>query len=121
MRKFLFLAVLGVSCGGDSLSASDACQQEVSALCDKMFNCFSKDVLDAAKSQLGLNAADCKTKFNASECNADNIKCDLGKTYQADKAEECVNGVKNLSCNDIQSIVTTGKVPTPAACDLVCK
>jgi len=118
MRKLVLIIALSLSCGGDDeLSAQEGCNQAVDILCDKFFSCFTKEEADAAKDFIGLNAADCKVKLKAAECGADNVKCNLGETYHADKASECVNGYKGLSCTDIKK---GANLPEPAACTLIC-
>ncbi len=115
----LSLGLFATSCGGDDdeLSAQDACYQLADILCDKFFNCFTSEQLTAAQDVVGLNAADCKTKYKASECNADAVKCDLGETYHADQASSCVAQYKGLSCTDVMA---GDDMPTPAACNLIC-
>jgi hypothetical protein len=121
MRTLLCLSALLVlsSCGDEEegLTAMEACSQVQGAFCDKVFNCLPAAEKEARKAAIGLNAADCKVKFVASECNADKIRCDVGKTYKPANAKACVTGVTALSCNDI----TGGNLVTPAICDQVCQ
>ena len=124
IKKLLSLSVLsltiglGASCGSSdsSMSETEACNQLVATLCTKMFNCYTAAELTLVQSTVGLNVADCKTKLGAQQCNADAVKCDIGETYHADKAAECVTQYKGLSCTDIKTV----PMPTPAACDLIC-
>jgi hypothetical protein len=104
--------------GGDDISQIDACKEAQSIACDKLFNCLDKTLLEALKMQIGLNAADCKVKFQASECNADKAKCDAGKSYNAGNAQMCLSGLRQLSCNDITRDISN--IPEPAVCALIC-
>ena len=121
MKKILAAVALVVSlgsCGGDSaLSQQDACKSQVNLLCDKFFSCYSTQELSlpAVQAIIGLNAADCKVKYSA-ECTADKVKCNLGQTYHADKAQACVDAYSGLSCADVKK----DKLPEPAACAQVC-
>jgi hypothetical protein len=118
MRRIFGLSVLVfLSCGGgDDLTPVEACKQEWSILCDKFFNCLTADEKEAAKPIIGLNAADCKAKFQASECNADKAKCDAGETFHSEAAETCLSGIGTLSCNDVKQ----EQIVLPASCDQVC-
>jgi hypothetical protein len=124
MRKTYAWALLivlfgygGTSCGGgDDLTPVDSCKQVWSILCDKFFNCLSADEKEAAKAVIGLNAADCKVKFQGSECNADKASCDSGETFHSENAQMCLSGLMTLSCNDVKA----DPIVTPAICDQVC-
>ena len=126
MRKLLAVAACAVgvwmfgACGSDGGSGgvSDPvalCKDVKGTLCDKIFNCFTKDELNLLKDTFGLNATDCRDKLG-DPCTADSSACDSGETFHADKAQTCSDGVKTLSCNDIKM----DQIPLPAACDLVC-
>jgi hypothetical protein len=127
MRKLLAVAAFGMglsafgacgSSGDGGGSASDpvsACKEITGVTCDKIFGCFTKEELDAAKQVVGLNATDCRDKLGV-DCTADKSNCDAGETFHADKAQACLDGMKTLSCNDIHQ----NPIPQPAACDQVC-
>jgi hypothetical protein len=110
--------VLG-NCGGDDeLSQVDACKQLYGTICDRVFQCYTKDQtsLPLFQQVFGLNASDCKVKFQGTQCTDANARCDLGETYHADKAKACVDGATGLSCADVMK----DEIPTPAACEQVC-
>jgi hypothetical protein len=129
MRKLLAVAACGMgiwafgACGGGgdgtgSISDPvDGCKQGNQVVCDKVFNCFTKEELDqpAFKAAFGLNAPDCVTKLNA-DCTPDRQNCSAGETFHADKASECLEGYKNFNCTDIKAQPPI----TPAACGQVC-
>jgi hypothetical protein len=114
----LFAISFAIACGGD-MDEIEFCNEAQSALCGKLHNCLPAAVKDdpAVKAAIGLNAGDCTVKFRAEQCNADKAKCMSGKSYHADQAENCLGGLRNLSCTDIQDL---SNIPTPAACNLVC-
>jgi hypothetical protein len=118
MRRILGLsALLLLSCGGgDDLTPVEACKQEYSIICDKFFNCLTAEQKEAAKSVIGLNAADCKVKFQGSECNSDKAMCNAGEKFQPTNAEMCLSGLMTLSCTDVMA----DPIVTPAICDQVC-
>jgi hypothetical protein len=120
MRKAHALILLPVllllSCGGDDLTPVDSCKQVYSILCDKIFNCLTPAEKELNKADIGLNAADCKVKFQASECNADKAACDVGETFHSDNAQMCLSGFMMLSCNDVKA---DPFIP-PAICGQVC-
>jgi len=120
MRRILALPVLlaFLSCGGDDLTPVESCKQTFAVLCDKIFACFTKEELNTpvAKAAFGLNASDCKVKFQSSECNAEQAKCDAGEKFQAANAQACIDGMKGLSCSDIKM----EDIPLPAICSQVC-
>jgi hypothetical protein len=118
MRKLAVSITLFVlSCGGgDDLSPGEACNQAMAIVCDKWFACYTKEILEANKTIFGLNAADCKVKYQGSECNAEKVRCDLGTTFNSANASMCVAGYRQMSCNDIMA----NPPVEPAACDRVC-
>lgn len=127
MRMLLAVAVSAVgiwtlgACGSDNNGAGsvsdpvEACKQSSQIVCDKFFACYTKEELDMLKDVIGLNAADCTTKFNA-ECTPEKSNCDAGETYHADKASECLDGFKAFTCTDIKR----SPIVEPAACAQIC-
>ena len=105
------------SCGGgDDLTPVESCNQVWSILCDKFFNCLTPEQKEANKSVIGLNAADCKVKFQGTECNADKAACNAGETFRPANAQMCLSGLMTLSCTDVKA----DPIVTPAICDQVC-
>lgn len=94
----------------------EACNRELSILCDKFFTCLTPAELDAAKGVIGLNAQDCKTKLQGSECTAERARCNPGETFNPGNTEMCLAGLMTLTCTDIKS----DPIVTPAICDQVC-
>ena len=126
MRKLLAVAacVMGAwifgACGGDDSSGSvsdpvEACKQVFEITCDKMFKCFTKEELDAAKPLIGINTADCVAKFSA-DCTPEKTNCNAGETYHADKMQSCLDAYRTFTCDDIKADPPV----TPAACDQTC-
>jgi hypothetical protein len=128
MRKLLAMAACGVgiwgfaACGSDSgsggSSASDpveACKEITQITCDKVFKCLTPAQLEMYKAVFGLNSGDCVIKFNA-DCIPEKANCKAGQTYHADKGQQCIDGVKNYTCDDLLDPNT----PDPAACDQRC-
>ncbi len=119
----LVSGVLSAGCGGDDddkeLTPVEACEQVMGVLCDKFFDCLTQEQLTALSSVVGLNSADCKTKFIADSCSTTNTMCDSGETYNASAASQCLDGYKAYSCNNILGYAD-GSTPDPAICDQVC-
>jgi len=129
MRKLLAVVACGVgiwafsACGssGDGTgSISDpveGCKQANAVVCEKVFGCFTKEELDQPifKMTFGIDKGDCTTKFNA-ECTPDKQNCAAGETFNADKANECLETYKKFNCTDIKAQPPI----TPAACEQTC-
>ena len=128
MRKLLAVVACGVgisifgACGGGGSSGGgsvsdpvEGCKQGAQVICDKIFKCYTKDELDLLKDAVGLNAADCATKFSA-DCTPEKQNCNAGETFHADKASECLDGYKTFTCEDIKR----SPIVEPAACAQVC-
>ena len=105
------------SCGGSDLSEQEGCNQVYASLCNKFYDCYSKDDLAANKDIFGLNRGDCAVKYQNMNCTPTMVACDSGQTYHPDKAQSCLAGFKSLSCSDIMMT----PLPTPAVCDQICQ
>jgi len=128
MRKLFAVAACATgvwmfgACGGDNNGGSgsisdavDGCKQGDQVICDKIFKCFTKDELDQLKDVFGLSTADCVTKLNA-ECTPEKKNCNSGQMFNADKAQECLDGYKTFTCEDVKR----NPPVAPAACAQVC-
>jgi hypothetical protein len=119
---FGLLAVVG--CGSDDDGgggASDptvACKSANAEICAKFFGCYDQATLDLLADTVGNNEADCKTKLNNENCNAEAVKCPSGTTYDSGAASECLNQIKALNCTEFMNPNTA----TPASCedDAIC-
>ena len=93
-----------------------ACKEMTSAMCNKIYGCLTGADLEALKSVLGANAAECARMMQAENCTADSAKCDAGTSYKPDKAAQCVSDVKSMTCAALMSEDSDG----PASCAAVC-
>ncbi len=114
------LATPGCGDDSDDKSPESYCREGYDAICRKLFNCLEAAELDAAASVIGNSAADCRTKLGSQNCNADAAKCDTGEKFVPKYAQECVEGYKDFSCDDVRGLME-GTTPDPAACELACE
>jgi hypothetical protein len=119
LGSLLMMGIFAIAgCGGDSgPSELDACNQLYASICNKLFDCLPQATLQANKDVYGLNRGDCATKFQSTQCTATKVMCDSGTKYHADKADQCLGGIKALSCNDISN----DNITVPSICDQVCQ
>jgi hypothetical protein len=117
MRKLVAVALFVLSCGGgEELSPRGACNQLQDVQCDKVFACYSQEILDASTSTFGRNAAECKVKFRASECSIEKTMCAPGTTFNAPNAAACVADYRQMSCDDFAA----PDFMPPASCGRPC-
>lgn len=110
-------------CGDDDdggPSAEEACSEGMKVMCGKYFNCLTAEELDFYATVIGNSVRDCTTKLTAANCNEDAVRCDAGEKYNPARAQECVDGLREFSCDDVAGNIA-GTTPEPAACDLVCE
>jgi hypothetical protein len=115
MRNFavcVTLALLG--CGSDGSSGVELCNQSGQATCDKIFDCPEGE---PARADVGGTKAACVAMWNTI-CSATGGACPSGRTYRADRAQQCATDTKAVTCSQLDS--TSGTVPLPAACSEVC-
>ncbi len=110
MRTFILGIVMAgmasVGCGGDA-SPQDLCDDGTVALCGFLYECL--DAAQLAAAGYPATEAACVDEQGAS-CES-NTGCDPGETFNADKAEECIDEIDALTCTD--------QLSTPA-CTQVC-
>jgi hypothetical protein len=100
----VILGLVGAGCsGGGGLAAKDACKQSAMAFCERALRC------EGSTGYVSLD--DCAIHMQARTCSGASDICGAGQTYHAEKAQSCVNAMRDLAC-DSQS--------TPAVCDEVC-
>jgi hypothetical protein len=114
MRVISMLALMGLvgagACGGGSggLAAKDACKQSAAAFCERLLRCEGANGLSA----MGyVSVVDCTEHVQASSCTGGSEICSTGQTYNPDKAQSCVNAVKDIACSSETS---------PPVCAEVC-
>jgi len=124
LSSLLLFGVLAVGgCGGDDDDGTDpltTCKAMVAEICSKFYGCLTEaqlDLLRGLQVNVGNNEADCRTGYEAQECNEQMLKCDSGETYNAANASECVSQYKSLSCDEFANSATM----TPAACEQICQ
>jgi hypothetical protein len=117
MRKLIVLALLAAGCGGtDDLGAVEACHQLKDATCDRIFACYSPQMLQEFQSEIGKTAAECKVMLKAEDCKPVDANCQTDETYHPDKAFACVSATREQMCSD----VVKPEVPAPVVCGEVC-
>ncbi len=98
-------ALLVTACG---TSPQQACKDISATLCNKLYTCNTGAALDAVKLAFGATEADCVTaQVATNNCDNTGTNCASGKTYDAVAATTCVNDLRNLSCSQISSGMTT--------------
>ncbi len=114
------LALGGLACGGGA--AFQLCQDEVNAICERAFACFSaSEQADAGFIALyGTSQSDCVSKVGDIKCAAvsDTHPCGgaAQQTYDPDAGAECLASTQAATCDQVQD-------PTfrPSGCDQVCQ
>jgi hypothetical protein len=116
----LMFALTACGGGGGGLSPREACDDSQAALCERLYTCYTAEELAAAG--FPSSEAACTTMLQQSEgCAAqttDNT-CDGNASYHADQADDCVDQLAGLSCNQIRDENTDINVAAPA-CGRVC-
>jgi hypothetical protein len=110
----LTLAVAG--CGSGSGSGESLCNATIQASCDKLFTCA--EASDQARSDAGGSKAQCVTDMGIFCAGASTGSCPSGKSYHADKAQQCADQTKSATC--AASFDSNGFLASPAACMEVC-
>jgi hypothetical protein len=87
------VVVVAAACG--SATPTGDCQNIVSTVCNKLFQCAAT----VAAQQYGNESA-CETKLR-SQYACDSWACPSGQTYDGSAVESCINAYDNLSCADI--------------------
>lgn len=116
-------------------SSPDAqCRDALQAQCDKLFECYPEaDRPDGFSDLYGTSPSEYATRLNdgytvqgfdipgahCEDVTADNACQDdeNGSVYHADKADACIAGFKDATCEQIKSDTYDG----PAACNEVCQ
>ncbi len=99
----------GSNSTGGGLTAHEACKQNIAAHCERTLRCKGEIWLTA----IGYSSVeDCATQVAAEACTALSGFCPADQTYHPDKAQLCVDAVKNLECST--------ETP-PAVCEEVCE
>ena len=110
MKYLPFIAAsLMIGCG---LSQEKFETEYIDLSCDKVFECFSAEDIEAAGEfwTLGADAAECSTILNDQAAEAEDAECE----YDAAAAQACLDASADLSCDDYLA----GNLP--ADCSKVC-
>lgn len=108
------LAALGLA-GCGSSSSNELCHQTIEASCDKIFTCSEGE---PARADVGGSKSACINDMAIFCTGAASATCPSGKSYHADKAQQCLDQTKSASCS--ASFDSSGFLVTPAACSEVC-
>ena len=113
------LAVWMVGCGGGGLSPGEACEELAETTCARLFECFTDAEREAAN--LPPTEAACVTQLEQAggcdEVTEDNI-CEANQTYNADRAEDCLDQLAALDCGQVRDGIEESEVP---ACQETCE
>ena len=94
-----------VGCGGTSVSPVDACDQQYSTECSRIYECYTP----AAIAALGLPASEsacvtmsetnqgCAAKTEANFCTAGNA------VYHGEAVDGCISQLNGLTCAEVMS------------------
>jgi hypothetical protein len=126
MRAFMCLGIVAlavmVACGGSSApSASQACNEGASALCERLYACFTAAELQAAGYPATESACvtmtqttdGCSAKTNANFCTGSN------QVFHPDQVDGCLSQIMGLQCADVRSTNFDVNVSAPT-CAKVC-
>ena len=101
--------------GSDPVSE---CKSLTASECMKFYQCFTDDERAGQEDTVGTSESDCEAKISADQCGTADTTCDSGKTYHADKAEQCIKDFKALSCDQFRAFMSATDLP--ASCNDVC-
>jgi hypothetical protein len=123
MTKAILLAVALAACGtSDSgTSPSQACNDAMSALCERLYACYQPAELAAAGYPSSESA--CITMMQAAQgCSAktDANACTGNAVYQPSEAARCGDQITGLTCAQIRDPFFDEQTAAPA-CALVCE
>ncbi len=94
-----------VSCSGAPGTLADACNEAMSSVCAKIYQCVDAQTI---KTTLGYTSqSDCTIKLQ-SQANCVNQACPQGRTYNSANAQTCINDVNAEAGNQATS--------TPPSC-----
>lgn len=114
MKKLLVImmfAFVAVSCGGDENKEDEYAEKFAKAFCDKIFNCEGTEM---AQAMYGGTESNC-VKMMTTDSEEDGTEEDECKNPNYDKADQCINCIKNLSCEEFM-----GEEETCPVCDETC-
>lgn len=104
----IVLAVVCAACGAPPLTAQTACEQQVSAQCDKMWNCTG-----TISFKVGKDLESCKTQYKTL-CALAAGGCESPKTFDPMAAANCEPALKAQTCAEYMA-------GPPDACKNQCK
>jgi len=113
-KVVVVLVALGAGACGSS-SNNELCQQSIEATCDKIFTCAEGE---PARADVGGSKSACVNDMAILCAGASSATCPSGKSYHADKAQQCVDETKSATC--AASFDSSGFAILPAACSEVC-
>jgi len=116
----VFMVGCGTSGGGDQLSPEQACNAASSALCERLYACYTPEELAAAN--FPASEAACETMLEASQgCTAETVQnaCTGNATYSGEEAAKCSDQIAGLTCSQIRDPLFDEQTDAPA-CALVC-
>ncbi len=105
MRRLAAAAAFLSACGGGgSVSPVEACNDGDSALCERLYACYTAAELatagypasESACVTMQQTADGCSAKTEANFCTGSNQK------YNGDHVDACVSQIKGLQCADIR-------------------
>jgi len=114
LKVVAVLVALGAGACGSS-SSSELCHQSIEATCDKIFTCAEGE---PARADVGGSKSACVSDMGIFCVGAASATCPSGKSYHADKAQQCLDETKSASC--ASSFDSSGFAISPAACSQVC-
>ncbi|HTR55320.1 MAG TPA: hypothetical protein VMJ10_31795 [Kofleriaceae bacterium] len=106
--------------GGDQVSPEQACNSMASALCERIYACYTPEELAAAS--YPASEAACETMLEASEgCTAETEQnaCTGNAKYDSSEAAKCSDQITGLTCSQIRDPLFDEQTDAPA-CALVC-
>ena len=111
----------GTTGPGGTADATTLCNELATAICSKLYGCYTAEELVTVSKVAGQDEAGCITKWVTDlGCATDPTDCEAGQTYNSAKAQECVSDYKALTCAGFMGFLM-GTAPKPAACNEACK
>ena len=117
---FVMLAACGTSNGGGGDTPEQACNATASALCERLYACYTPEEL--ATANYPASEAACETMLEASQgCSAmtEQNACTGNAVYSSSEAAKCSDQIAGLTCSQIRDPFFDENTDAPA-CTLVC-
>jgi hypothetical protein len=113
------LCTITVACAGedDTEEWREQANEINDVTCERAYECFPEAVLGMFQQQIpefGSTAEECKENFRDMNESATQ-PCQSGQSFHSAEADECINLLSEMTCDEFNASVGTGNEPGPCA------